>query len=83
MRQKKNRGYNMNASKTLDVRGLSCPQPALQTKQLIKNLEGGVIEILVDSKTSRDNVSRLAEKAGWNVIVEENPNGNFKLILKK
>lgn len=73
----------MNEVKILDVRGLSCPQPALQTKQLIKNLEGGVVEILVDSKTSRDNVSRLAEKAGWNITVEQNPDGCFKLVLKK
>jgi len=68
---------------TVDVRGLSCPQPALQTKQTIKKLDSGIVEVLVDTKTSRDNVSRLAGKAGWDVTVEEPPEGGFKLTLKK
>ena len=73
----------MSDTKTVDVRGLSCPQPALQTKQTIKGLDSGTVEVLVDSKTSRDNVERLAQKAGWDVTVEEQPLGGFKLILKK
>ena len=73
----------MSDVKILDVRGLSCPQPALQTKQTIKNMDSGMIEVLVDSQTSRDNVSRLAQKAGWSVTVDEQQDGSFKLILKK
>ena len=73
----------MSDIKTVDVRGLSCPQPALQTKQTIRKMDGGTVEVLVDSQTSRDNVSRLAQKAGWDVTVEERPEGGFKLILKK
>ena len=73
----------MSDIKTVDVRGLSCPQPALQTKQTIKKINSGTVEVLVDTKTSRDNVSRLAQKAGWGVTVEEQPEGGFKLILSK
>ncbi len=67
----------------LDVRGLSCPQPALQTKQTIRKLDTGTVEVLVDSQTSCDNVVRLAQKAGWDVAVGEQPDNGFKLILKK
>jgi len=67
----------------VDVRGLSCPQPALQTKQTIRKLDTGMVEVLVDSQTSCDNVVRLAQKAGWDVTVEEQPDSGFKLILKK
>ncbi len=73
----------MSNVKTLDVRGLSCPQPALQTRQIIKRMESGVVEVLVDSTTSRDNVSRLAQKAGWVVTVKDHLEGGFKLILKR
>ena len=73
----------MSGIVTLDVRGLSCPQPALQTKQTIKKMSNGIVEVLVDTKTSSDNVSRLAQKAGWDVTVEEQPGSGFKLILKK
>ena len=73
----------MSDSKIVDVRGLSCPQPALQTKQTIKKLNSGTVEVLVDSQTSCDNVSRLAQKAGWDVAVEEQPDGGFKLTLRR
>ena len=73
----------MSDVKILDVRGLSCPQPALQSKQLIKKMGSGTAEVLVDTQTSCDNVSRLADKAGWNVTVEEQADGGFKLILRK
>ncbi|MBD3183911.1 SirA family protein [Candidatus Poribacteria bacterium] len=67
----------------VDVRGLSCPQPALQTKQTIGKMDSGTVEILVDTQTSCDNVSRLAQKAGWDVEVQEQPEGGFKIILNK
>ena len=70
-------------SDILDVRGLSCPQPALQSKKALKKLGSGVLEILVDTKTSRDNVCRLAEKNGWGVSVGEMSEGGFKLTMKK
>lgn len=73
----------MSNIKTVDARGLSCPQPALQTKQAIKTLKSGTVEVLVDSKTSRDNVSRLAQKAGWAVNAKEQSDGSFRLILSK
>jgi TusA-related sulfurtransferase len=73
----------MSDIKALDLRGLSCPQPALRAKQAIKKMDAGTVEILVDSQTSRDNVTRLAQKAGWDVTVREEPEGSLRLILSK
>ena len=73
----------MNSNKILDARGLSCPQPVMMASKAIKKLNKGVIEVLVDSGTARDNVSRLAKNSGWTVTVEEKPEGNFRLVLKK
>ena len=47
--------------KTVDARGLSCPQPAMLTRQAINELNQGTVEVLVDSGTARDNVSRWAK----------------------
>lgn len=69
--------------KTIDARGLSCPQPALLTRQALQQMTEGIIEVLVDSGTSRDNVTRLAERAGWRVTVKEQPGGGFRLVLEK
>jgi tRNA 2-thiouridine synthesizing protein A len=51
----------------VDARGLSCPQPVLMTMDEIKRVSQGEIEILVDTDTSKENVSRAAQSKGWTV----------------
>ena len=72
-----------NNIETVDARGLSCPQPVMLTSKAIKKLNKGTIEVLVDSGTSRDNVSRLAKHSCWAVTVEEQSEGNYRIVLKK
>ena len=67
----------------VDARGLSCPQPVMMASKAIKKMNKGTIEVLVDSGTGRDNVSRLAKNSGWAVTVEEEPEGYFRMVLKK
>jgi TusA-related sulfurtransferase len=73
----------MKTVKTIDARGLSCPQPAMLTRQALQRMSSGSLEVLVDSGTSRDNVTRLAERAGWRVQIHEQPDGSFRLVLEK
>ena len=65
----------------VDARGLSCPQPVILTRNAIKAGDFP-IEVLVETVTSRENVKRVAEKAGCIVQVEE-MGGEFKLTLAK
>jgi len=51
----------------VDARGLSCPQPVLMTMDEIKKVSIGEIEVLVDTDTSKENVSRAALSKGWAV----------------
>lgn len=68
-------------AKTVDARGLSCPQPVILARKAIE--EGQFpIEVLVETVTSRENVRRMAEKAGCKVRVEE-LGEEFKLILTR
>ena len=73
----------MNEIKTVDARGLSCPQPAMLTRQAMQKLDRGTLEVLVDFGTARENVSRLAKNAGWAVTMEEQPDGGCRIVLKK
>ncbi len=73
----------MSETRTVDARGLSCPQPVLLTRQAISGLAEGVVDVLVDSGTSRDNVSRCAQTAGWTVTVQDAPGGDYRLVLRK
>jgi tRNA 2-thiouridine synthesizing protein A len=65
----------------VDARGLSCPQPVILTRRAIDAGEFP-IEVLVETVTSRENVRRMAEKAGCTVGIEET-NEEFKLLISK
>jgi len=69
--------------KTVDAMGLSCPMPAMLARQALLGMSGGTVEILVDNGTSCENVTRLAEREGWNVDATEDAEGNYKLVLTK
>jgi TusA-related sulfurtransferase len=66
----------------IDARGLSCPQPVILTNRKIQELGKGVIEVVVDTDTSRENVSRLAIQSGWTVEVKREKE-DYCLILRK
>ena len=48
--------------KTIDARGLYCPQPVVETKKVLDKTAGGRVEVLVDTVTSRENVLRFDRK---------------------
>jgi tRNA 2-thiouridine synthesizing protein A len=69
-------------SKIVDARGLSCPQPVLLTLNEIKKINKGEIIVLVDTDTSRENVSRLARESGWQVEIKKS-NDDYSLVLRR
>lgn len=73
----------MPTTLTLDTRGLSCPQPALQASRALRGHPEGLVEILVDAGAPLDNVVRIAERAGWSVASAAQPDGSITLLLRK
>ncbi|BAS26228.1 sulfurtransferase TusA family protein [Limnochorda pilosa] len=67
----------------LDARGLSCPEPALRTVELLERSHGGTVIVLVDSVNSRDNVARTAALHGWQSTVVELAGGDYQVVLRK
>jgi TusA-related sulfurtransferase len=67
----------------VDARGLSCPQPVLETKKALTGRTSGEGTILVDTVTSRENVSRFARSQGWQVTWAESTDGGFRVLLSK
>ncbi len=65
---------------TVDARGLACPQPVIQTRKAMQQAEQ--IVTLVDSETSMTNVSRMAEKEGWQVNVVPQ-GGEYRIELAR
>jgi TusA-related sulfurtransferase len=66
----------------IDARGLSCPQPVVLTSKKIKEMGKGTFEILVDTETSKENITRLAEQSGWEVDAKK-VDEDYCLTLKK
>ena len=65
---------------TVDARGLACPQPVIQTRRAMQQADQ--IVTVVDSETSMANVSRMAEKEGWQVNVVPQ-GGEFRIELAR
>ncbi|MBW1709775.1 MAG: sulfurtransferase-like selenium metabolism protein YedF [Deltaproteobacteria bacterium] len=55
----------------VDCRGLNCPQPVLNAKQTLENMEKGQIRVIVDNEAARDNVTRFAKSQGFIVDVTQ------------
>ena len=66
----------------IDARGLSCPQPVVLTRNKMKEMGKGNFKVIVETGTSRDNITRLANNEGWNIEVQDQ-GGEFLLILSK
>lgn len=70
-------------SQTVDAKGLSCPQPVLMALEEMKRSARGEIQILVDTDTSRENVSRAAASQGWQVQDLQEQGEGYRIVLKK
>ena len=68
-------------AKMLDARGLSCPEPVIMIKQAMESKENKY-EIMVDNRTSVENITRFGEHQGFKVSVSEN-GSDYTLTLTK
>ena len=56
---------------TLDCRGQQCPQPVVQTRQLMLAQPASTLKVLVDDDVARDNVTRLAISLGYTASIDQ------------
>ena len=67
----------------VDARGLSCPQPVLDTLSRIAQMGSGVLEVLVDTEASKENVARAAQGKGWTVTDIAASGNEYTLTIAK
>jgi TusA-related sulfurtransferase len=68
-------------SETVDARGLSCPQPVLDTLMMITSTRENEINVLVDTEASKENVARAAKSKGWQVRSIHEQGEEYRLVL--
>ena len=69
-------------AKVIDTCGLSCPQPVLMVHEAARSGDKA-LDVLVDNEASLENVTRAAEKKGWNVTPKDEGEGVLRLELRK
>ena len=62
-------------STVVDARGLVCPQPVIRTRAALQSNDA--VTTIVDNEIARQNVTRMAEKAGCTVQVEVRDDGIY------
>ncbi|OIP72832.1 hypothetical protein AUK42_01785 [Candidatus Atribacteria bacterium CG2_30_33_13] len=58
-------------NQSIDVRGLSCPLPVVAVRNKLLEMKKGILEVLVDTGTSKDNITRMATNTDWKVEIKE------------
>ena len=58
-------------SEKIDVRGLSCPLPVVAVRNKLLEMKKGILEVLIDTGTSKDNITRMAVNTDWKVEAKE------------
>ena len=67
----------------VDARGLSCPQPVLDTTDMMDVLGQGRFEVLTDCGASPENVARAAQSKGWRLVSSVEEGGSMRMVLEK
>lgn len=69
---------------TIDCKNQDCPKPVLETKKALEGLaEDSVLEVLVNSNASKENVIRFAKNAGYTTEDELLSDGATKITIVK
>jgi selenium metabolism protein YedF len=68
-------------NKTIDARGLACPQPVVLTSKAIAT--ANQLEVIVDNAVAVENVTRFAHSKGFAVEKSEKENGIHLLLHRE
>ena len=68
----------------IDCSGLACPEPVIQTKKALESLPNdAILEVVVNSLASKENVARFAQNAGFNATIQEGADGKSTITIVK
>lgn len=70
-------------NRTIDARGLNCPQPVILTKRVMDENSGEAIITLVDNPTAVENVCKLAASQGYDFTIESQGSASHIHMIQK
>lgn len=73
-----------STTKTIDVRGLFCPEPVFRTKiEMEKLATGDILKILSDDPESEEDVSRWVKRNGHEILSINKIKKDLEFTIKK
>jgi tRNA 2-thiouridine synthesizing protein A len=76
----------MSASpaRSLDVRGLYCPEPVFRTKMEIERLKiGDTLKVIADDPESEEDISRWVNRNGHLLLSLNKTEKDLEFVIKK
>ncbi len=73
-----------SATKSIDVRGLYCPEPVFRTKMEVERLKiGDTLKIVADDPESEEDISRWVNRSGHQLISLNRNDKDLEFVIKK
>lgn len=71
-------------AKTIDVRGLFCPEPVFRTKIEIEKLASGdILRVLADDPESEEDISSWISRTGHQLLAINKTKADLEFTIKK
>ena len=71
-------------TKSIDVRGLYCPEPVFRTKMEIERLKiGDVLKVVADDPESEEDISRWVNRNGHQLVSLIKSDKDLEFVIKK
>ncbi|MGK7345387.1 MAG: sulfurtransferase TusA family protein [Candidatus Nitrospinota bacterium M3_3B_026] len=77
-------GAGMDVTKTLDCKGLTCPEPILRVKMAMNELSSGqVLEMLATDPGSVSDMSAWSKRTGNKILGSSEKEGVYQFFVQK
>ena len=74
----------MSPTKTIDVRGLFCPEPVFRTKIEIERMTvGNILRVIADDPASEEDISRWVNRNGHQLLGIKKSDKDLEFTIKK
>jgi tRNA 2-thiouridine synthesizing protein A len=74
----------LTPTKTIDVRGMFCPEPVFRTKiEMERMAVGNILKITADDPASEEDISRWVNRMGHQLIGIKKTDKDLEFTIKK
>jgi len=75
---------NESTKKTIDMRGLFCPEPVFRTKIEMERMGvGEVLKVIADDPASEEDITRWVNRTGHQLLSIEKKDKDLEFSIKK